>query len=156
MDSRDTEETAAKGRGIEITLPTHFAYTLCSLTLLTHFAYSLCSLTLLTHFSHSLCSFTFPTHLRYSLTRLIHLVQCYQLYSLHPMLLAIPTKKLSPPLGKRVEVICHHCLATRALVHRSRTCIILLVCADDRQFLIQSIDDTDMQEWMHAINKVRR
>lgn len=55
--------------------------------------------------------------------------------------------------GKKVEIICHHCLASRTMT-RNRHCVILLACADDRQFLLQAADDTDMQEWMHAINKV--
>lgn len=51
-------------------------------------------------------------------------------------------------------MICHHCLAIRTSSHRSRHCVLFLQCADDRQFLLQAVDDTDLQEWMHAINKV--
>ena len=53
-----------------------------------------------------------------------------------------------------MEIICHHCIASRTITHRNRHCVMLLVCADDRQFLLQAVDDTDLQEWMHAINKV--
>ena len=31
-----------------------------------------------------------------------------------------------------------------------------LMCADGRQILLQARDDTDMQEWVHTINKVCR
>ncbi|KAL5249230.1 hypothetical protein ACHWQZ_G018178 [Mnemiopsis leidyi] len=56
--------------------------------------------------------------------------------------------------GKKMEIICHHCIASRTITHRNRHSVLLLVCADDRQFLLQAVDDTDLQEWMHAINKV--
>lgn len=56
--------------------------------------------------------------------------------------------------GKKLTIICHHCLVSRAEVRKGRHSVMHLVCADGRQILLQARDDTDMQEWVHTINKV--